>query len=161
MTYKKPVKSRNFYNLSGFFPKALRNVIYCRGKMLNDPLADALISLKNAEIKGKGECLIKPASKLIGRVLKVMQDKGYIGPFEWIDDGKSGQFKVSLIGNINKCGVIKPRHPIKKDELDKWEMRYLPAEGLGILIMTTTRGIISQGEAKKENIGGRLVAYVY
>jgi small subunit ribosomal protein S8 len=129
--------------------------------MLNDPLADALTSIKNAEMKGKGECIIKPASKLVGRVLKVMQDKGYIGPFEWIDDGRSGQFKVLLVGNINKCGVIKPRHPIKRDEFEKWESRYLPAEDLGILIMTTTQGIISQEEAKRDGIGGRLVAYVY
>jgi len=129
--------------------------------MLNDTLADALTAIKNAEMKGKGECNIRLASKLIGRILKVMQDEGYIGPFEWIDDGKAGQFKVQLIGNINKCGVIKPRHAIKKDEFEKWERRYLPAKSLGILILTSTQGIISQKEAGKEGIGGRLVAYVF
>ncbi|MCD6447438.1 MAG: 30S ribosomal protein S8 [Thermoplasmata archaeon] len=129
--------------------------------MLNDPLADALATIKNAERVGKRECMVKPASKLIGRVLKVMQDYGYIEAFEWIDDGKGGIFKVKLKGNINNCNVIKPRHAIKKGEFEKWEARYLPAENFGLLILTTNKGVISQHEAKKEGVGGRLLAYVY
>jgi len=131
------------------------------GKMLNDPLANALVAIKNAERVGKRECTIKPASKLIGRVLKLMQDYGYIEVFEWIDDGKAGMFKVILKGNINDCNVIKPRYSIKKNEFEKWESRYLPAENFGILILSTNKGIISQYEAKKEGIGGRLLGYVY
>jgi len=131
------------------------------GKMLNDPLANALVAIKNAERVGKRECTIKPASKLIGRVLKLMQDYGYIEVFEWIDDGKAGVFKVILKGNINDCNVIKPRYSIKKNEFEKWESRYLPAENFGILIISTNKGIISQYEAKKEGIGGRLLGYVY
>ncbi|KAA0001872.1 MAG: 30S ribosomal protein S8 [Thermoplasmata archaeon] len=129
--------------------------------MLNDPLANALVAIKNAERVGKRECTIKPASKLIGRVLKLMQDYGYIEVFEWIDDGKAGVFKVILKGNINDCNVIKPRYSIKKNEFEKWESRYLPAENFGILIISTNKGIISQYEAKKEGIGGRLLGYVY
>ncbi len=131
------------------------------GKMLNDPLANALVAIKNAERVGKRECIIKPASKLIGRVLKLMQDYGYIEVFEWIDDGKSGIFRVILKGNINDCNVIKPRYSIKKNEFERWESRYLPAENFGILIISTNKGIISQYEAKKEGIGGRLLGYVY
>ena len=56
--------------------------------MLTDPLANALSVIKNAEDTGKPECTISPASKLIGSVLKVMKDDGYIGEFEFIDDGK-------------------------------------------------------------------------
>ncbi len=129
--------------------------------MLNDPLANALVAIKNAERVGKRECIIKPASKLIGRVLKLMQEYGYIEVFEWIDDGKAGMFKVILKGNINDCNVIKPRYSIKKNEFEKWESRYLPAENFGILILSTNKGIISQYEAKKEGIGGRLLGYVY
>ncbi len=129
--------------------------------MLNDPLANALSSLKNAEIKGKGICNIQPSSKLIGGVLTLLKEKGYISNFERIDDGKSGLFKVQLKGNINDCGVIKPRYPIKKEDLDKWESRYLPAQHFGLLILTTTKGIVSQDEAKKNGIGGKLLAYVY
>jgi len=129
--------------------------------MLNDPLADALSLMKNAESRGKGKCIIKPSSRLIGGVLSLLKDKGYIGSFDRIDDGKAGFFQVELIGNINNCGVIKPRYPIKKDELEKWEARYLPARDFGLLILTTTSGIISHKEARKNGIGGKLLAYVY
>jgi small subunit ribosomal protein S8 len=129
--------------------------------MLNDPLADALSTIKNAEMKGKGKCIIRPSSKLIGGVLSLLKSKGYVGDFEYIDDGKAGIFEVDLIGNINNCGVIKPRYPIKRDELEKWESRYLPARDFGLLILTTTEGIISHYEARKKGIGGKLLAYVY
>ena len=129
--------------------------------MLNDPLADALSLIKNAEMKGKGTCTICPSSKLIGGVLQLLKEKGYIGNFERMDDGKAGIFQVELIGNINNCGVIKPRYPIKRDELEKWESRYLPAREFGFLILTTTSGVISQTDAKQKGIGGKLLAYVY
>ena len=129
--------------------------------MLNDPLANALSSMKNAENKGKGACTIQPSSKLIGGVLNLLKDKGYISEFEYVDDGKAGVFQVKLKGNINNCGVIKPRYPIKRDELDKWESRYLPAQHFGLLILTTTKGIVSQDEAKQNGTGGKLLAYVY
>jgi len=129
--------------------------------MLNDPLADALSLIKNAELKGKGTCTVCPSSKLIGGVLTLLKEKGYIGSFEHVDDGKAGLFQVALVGNINNCGVIKPRYPIKRDELEKWESRYLPAREFGLLILTTTGGVISNIEAKKMGIGGKLLAYVY
>jgi small subunit ribosomal protein S8 len=129
--------------------------------MLNDPLANALSLIKNAELKGKGKCVIQPSSKLIGGVLTLLKEKGYVGEFEYIDEGKAGVFQVKLQGNINNCGVIKPRYPIKRDELEKWESRYLPAQDFGLLILTTTKGIISHDEAKKNGIGGKLLAYVY
>jgi len=129
--------------------------------MLNDPLANALSLMKNAELKGKGLCNIQPSSKLIGGVLNLLKEKGYIAEFDYIDDGKAGVFEVKLKGNINNCGVIKPRYPIKREELDKWESRYLPAQDFGLLILTTTKGIVSHNEAKKNGIGGKLLAYVY
>jgi len=129
--------------------------------MLNDPLANALSTMKNAELRGKGKCEIQPSSKLIGGVLNLLKEKGYIKEFEYIEDRKTGTFKVNLNGNINNCGVIKPRYPIKNEELDNWESRYLPAQHFGLLILTTTKGILSQDEARKEGIGGKLLAYVY
>jgi len=129
--------------------------------MLNDPLANALSAMKNAEIKGKGICTIQPSSKLIERVLNLLKEKRYIGEFEYIEDGKAGVYQVKLLGNINNCGVIKPRYPVKKDELEKWESQYLPAQDFGLLILTTTKGVLSHNEAKKSGIGGKLLAYVY
>ncbi len=129
--------------------------------MLMDPLADAMSIIKNAESVGKPECIIHPASKLIGSTLKVMADNGYIGEFEFIDDGKSGMFKVKLLGRINRCGIIKPRFATKVIELEKWEKRYLPARNLGLLIMSTSKGVMAHVDARDVGIGGQLLAYVY
>ena len=129
--------------------------------MQNDPLADALTLIKNAEKAGKMECEVRPASKLVGHVLKVMQERGYIGPFEFVEDTTGGRFRVKLVGNINNCGVIKPRHAIKKTDFEKWESRYLPAQDFGALIVTTTKGVLSHYSAKEMGEGGKLLAYVY
>ena len=128
---------------------------------LMDPLADALTNIRNNELQVKDSCVISPASKLIGEVLSTMQKENYLGNFEYIDDNRAGQFKVELEGNINKCGVIKPRHAVKKDEFEKFEKRYLPAKNFGILIVTTPEGIMTHYEAKERGIGGRLLAYMY
>lgn len=128
---------------------------------LMDPLANALTNIRNNETQGNKKCTIAPASKLIGHVLRTMQKEGYIGEFEFIDDGKAGKFLVELEGNVNKCGVIKPRHAVKKDKFEKFGKRYLPAKNFGIMIVTTPQGIITHKEAKDRGIGGRLLAYVY
>jgi len=128
---------------------------------LMDPLADALTNMRNNELQGNNTCTIKPASKMIGHVLRTMQKEEYIGEFEFVDDGKAGQFIIELEGNINKCGVIKPRHAVKQDEFEKFEMRYLPSKNFGIMIMTTSQGIMTHKEAKEKGIGGRLLAYIY
>ena len=126
-----------------------------------DPLANALTNMRNNEMQGNKRCKISPASKLIGRVLRTMQKEEYIGEFEFVDDNKAGQFLVELEGNINKCGVIKPRHAVKKDEFEKFEKTDLPSKNFGIMILTTPEGIMTHKEAKDKGIGGRLLVYVY
>ena len=129
--------------------------------MQNDPLNDAMSTIKNAATVGKSECQIKPSSKLIGRVLKVMQENGYINQFEFVEDGKAGVFKVKMQGKINNCGVIKPRYSVKKVDLELFEARYLPAQDFGVLIVSTTEGVISHVKAKELGVGGKLLAFVY
>ncbi len=129
--------------------------------MLMDPLANALSVIENYERARKREVVISPASKLIGQVLRVMQQEGYIGEFEFVDDGKAGKFRVQLMGKINECGAIKPRHAVKREEFEKWEKRYLPAAGFGILVLSTPKGVMTHKQAKEEGIGGRLLAYVF
>ncbi len=129
--------------------------------VLLDPLADALSTIKNAEAIGKSSCTIQPASKLIGTVLRVMQSRGYLGEFEFIEDGKAGIYEVQLVGRINKCGAIKPRYSVGAVDFERWEKQYLPAKNFGILILTTSKGVISQYEARENNVGGQLLAYVY
>lgn len=129
--------------------------------MLLDPLANALSSILNAEKVGKKKVTLKPVSKLIKEVMKIMKDNCLIKEFEIIDDNKGKRMIVDLIGNINLCGVIKPRFSVKKDTYEKFEKRYLPAKDFGILIVSTPEGVITHYEAKEKKIGGKLIAYVY
>jgi len=129
--------------------------------MQQDPLNDAMALIRNAEKVGKGECYVRPSSKLVGRVLKVMQEAGYVQGFELIRDGRAGMYRVSLSGNINDCGVIRPRYAVKRDQLEKFEARYLPAQDFGVLILTTTKGVLTHQQAKEGGVGGKLLAFVY
>jgi len=128
---------------------------------LLDPLSNALSTIVETEKRRKRECLVWPASKLMGQVLRVMQKNGYIGEFEFIDDGRSGKFKIQLLGRINKCGVVKPRYSVKLDKLEFWEKRYLPARDIGRLVLSTSKGLVSNREARETHSSGRLIAYVY
>ncbi|MEM1588862.1 MAG: 30S ribosomal protein S8 [Candidatus Bathyarchaeia archaeon] len=126
-----------------------------------DVLANGLTTILNNEMRNKRECVISPASKLLGKVLRVMQLHGYVGEFEFIDDGRSGKFKVQLLGRINKCGAIKPRFAVRVDEIEEWEKKFLPSRDVGLLIISTSRGVLTHREAKEKKIGGRLLAFVY
>ena len=126
-----------------------------------DTLTNGLITIKNNEIRNKRECIISPASKLLGRVLRIMQLNGYIGEFEFIDDGRSGKFKVQLLGRINKCGPVKPRFAVKVDKFEEWEKKFLPSRDVGIMVVSTSKGIIAHKVAEEKNLGGRLLAFVY
>jgi small subunit ribosomal protein S8 len=126
-----------------------------------DTLTNGLITVINNEMRNKRECIISPASKLLGRVLRIMQLNGYLGEFEFIDDGRSGKFKVQLLGRINKCGAIKPRFPVQFDKFEDWEKKFLPSRDVGIMVVSTSQGVMSHSEAEEKNLGGRLLAFVY
>lgn len=129
--------------------------------MMMDTLSNALATILNNEVKGRKECVIYPSSKLVAQVLNVMKQNGYIEDFEYVNDGRGGKFIVRLNGRINKCGAIKPRFPVKKDEYRVWEEQFLPSRDIGILIVSTPYGVMSHREAQEKNLGGVLVAYVY
>ena len=128
---------------------------------LNDNLSNALSNVLRDEKLGRPESTIKPSSKVIKKVFEIMNENRYVGNFEEIKNAKGNVLKLNLLGKINKCGVIKPRYKVKKDQFEKFEERYLLARDMGILIVSTPVGIITHTEAKKKNIGGRLLAYCY
>ena len=66
-------------------------------------------------------------SKLLGNVLNIMQTSGYVGDIERVENGRGDAFVVELRGTINRCGTVKPRHSVRRQEYEKWETRYLPA----------------------------------
>lgn len=129
--------------------------------MNNDPLANALSAILNYEISGKREIVLSPTSKLILGVLKILNDNQYIGKHDVITDARGGFIRLHLLGNINKCGVIKPRFSAGWQDFDKFEKRYLPAKAIGIIIISTPQGLMTLDEAREKKIGGRLVAYCY
>jgi small subunit ribosomal protein S8 len=124
-------------------------------------LSNLFSSLQNAEMRNKKECIVIPASKLASEVLRVLQKRRYIGEFEFIDDGVGGKLRIQLLGRINRCGVISPRFPVKSSKLVDWEHRYLPAVGVGVLIVSTPLGVMAHNEAQEKGVGGRLIGYVY
>ena len=124
-------------------------------------LANLFASLQNAEMRNKKECVVIPASNLASEVLRVLQKRKYIGEFEFIDDGVGGKLRVQLLGRINKCGVFSGGFPVRSLKLVDWEHRYLPAVGVGTLLVSTPQGVMSHVEAQEKKIGGRLVGYVY
>ncbi|MFW5639311.1 MAG: 30S ribosomal protein S8 [Methanoculleus sp.] len=126
-----------------------------------NPIADAMSAIKNAGDAGRSEVIVEPASKVLGSMLRVMQENGFIGGFEFIDDGRGGQFRVQLTGMINRCGAITPRYAVGMADMEYWESQYLPAKNFGILIVSTSRGVLSHEQARGEGIGGQLLGYVY
>jgi small subunit ribosomal protein S8 len=129
--------------------------------VMNDTLSNALALINNYELIKKADILIKPTSKLIKNALEIMKEKGYIGDFEEIIDGRGNHLNVKLLGKINKCGAIKPKYSVKKENYEKYERRYLPAKDFGILIVSTQQGLMTHLSAKEKSLGGRLLAYVY
>ncbi|MEK6887558.1 MAG: 30S ribosomal protein S8 [Candidatus Aenigmatarchaeota archaeon] len=128
--------------------------------MRHDLLSDVLYVINNAENIGRKSVSV-PASKLVKDVLMVIQRAGYTGSFEFVDDRKSGKFNIELVGKINKTRSVRPRFSISRDEFEKWEARYLPAKSFGMLIISTSKGVMNQREAIELGIGGRLLGYVY
>ncbi|MFB6144649.1 MAG: 30S ribosomal protein S8 [Candidatus Nanohaloarchaea archaeon] len=129
--------------------------------MQQDTLSDALSSINNAARQGKQHATVSPTSNLVQNMLLKLQEEGYVGVFELIEDGKGGKFKVEVEPATNECRPVKPNFYVGSDEYTKWAKRYLPARGFGELLVTTPEGILTHEEAREEGVGGKLLGYVY
>ncbi|BAJ50334.1 small subunit ribosomal protein S8 [Candidatus Caldarchaeum subterraneum] len=127
---------------------------------MTDLVSALFTTLQNNEMVRNRECIVK-ASNLVAEILKVLQRTGYIGAFEYIDNGRGGLFRVQLLGRINRSAPIRPRMSVKANQFEMFEQRYLPARNVGILVVTTPKGVMSHEDAKKMKTGGRLLGYVY
>jgi len=125
-----------------------------------DLLSDMMSGIKNGDNVGKKETVI-PASKLLRDVLKVLQKHEFVGNFEFVDDGRGGKFRIQLKGSVNNCGSVRPRYAVRLNEYEKFEHRFLPAAGFGLLIVSTSKGVMTHDDAKKQKVGGKLLAFVY
>ena len=126
--------------------------------MSQDIVADALNMMKNAKKARKENVEVKRISKLLIEVLKIMKQKGAIKKYKINTKNKS--IEVGL-GDLFECKAIKPRFTVKKDQIEKYKRRYLPARDIGTIIVSTNKGLITHEEAIKSGKGGCLIAYFY
>ncbi len=125
-----------------------------------DRLADAINTIKTHELLGRSRCRVN-STKLIRAVLDAMKRENYIKSYEEFSDRHARKLNVALSNNINDIGVIKPRFSVGKDDIQKYESRYVPSRDFGILIISTPEGVMTSKEIKGKSLGGKLLAYVY
>ncbi len=125
-----------------------------------DRVADAINVIKTHEHVGREECVVD-STNLTKAILDVMKRESYVKGYEEFTEGKARKLRVQLSNKINDIGVIKPRHAVKANEIQGYEMQYIPSRDFGMLIISTSQGLLTNKEAKVKDIGGRLVAYVY
>lgn len=128
--------------------------------MIRDWLAALLNDITNCKKAKKNETAIVCDSKLLLKVLEIMKENGYIEDIQ-IEEGKFKKIKIKISNKLNKCGAIKPRFPVKKNEFEKYIRRYLPARDVGILIVSTSKGVMTHKEAIEKGLGGCLLAYCF
>ena len=124
--------------------------------MSQDIISDVLNQIMNAKTAGRSKLVVAKHSKFLMSILALGKLKGYIKDYK-LD-------KNSLlieIGKMNKCQSIKPRFMVTVPEIEKYEKRYLPARGFGMLIVSTSKGIVTSETAVDKKIGGSLIAYMY
>ena len=130
--------------------------------VMTDPIADMLTRIRNA-IQRKHATVLVPASKLKLEILRVLKEEGYISDFEKIEDEKQGMISITL-KYVEKTPVIKGLKRISKPGLKVYAKRNeLPRvlNGLGVAIVSTSRGVMSDRSARKENLGGEVLAFVW
>lgn len=131
--------------------------------VMTDPIADMLTRIRNGNHM-KHEFVEIPASKIKLEILNVMKNEGYINDLEFIEDGKQGKVKVTLKYTNNKERVIKGITRISKPGLRVYaKSTEIPKvlNGLGIAVVSTSNGVMTDHEARQQHIGGEVVAYIW
>jgi small subunit ribosomal protein S8 len=126
--------------------------------MSQDIVSDALNMIRNAKRARKENIKVTRISNLLIEILKIMKQKNAIKKYKINPKEKSVEISI---GEISECKAVKPRFTVQKDEIEKYKRRYLPARGIGELIISTNKGLMTHEEAEEEGIGGSLIAYFY
>ena len=129
---------------------------------ISDVIADMLTRIRNAN-DAKHETVDIPASKMKKAIAQILLDEGYISAFEIIEDGKQGVIRVTL-KYIGKDKVIKGLKRVSKPGLRIYaSCEEMPRvmNGLGIAIVSTSKGIMTDKQERKENVGGEVLAFVW
>jgi small subunit ribosomal protein S8 len=130
---------------------------------LSDPIADMLTRIRNGAMANAKHVHIKN-SKVCRNIAKVLKEEGYVEDFDVIDDAKQGLLRVTLKYGPNGERVIQSLHRESKPGCRVYRgVKDLPRvlEGLGVAIVSTSRGVMSDRQARQQNIGGELICTVY
>ncbi len=130
---------------------------------MTDPIADMLTRIRNA-IMVNHEQVELPGSRLKRAVAQILKEEGFIRDFEWIDDGKQGVIKVYLKYGPNRTKVITGLKRISKPGLRVYvKSDAVPKVlgGLGLAILSTSKGIMTDKTARKEKVGGEVLCYIW
>lgn len=130
---------------------------------ITDPIADMLTRIRNANT-AKHETVDIPASNVKKAIAEILNDEGYIKGYQIIEDGKQGVIRITLKYSSNKEKVISGIKRVSKPGL----RMYAPADelprvlkGLGIAIISTSKGIMTDKKAREQHIGGEILAFVW
>lgn len=134
---------------------------------VTDPIADYLTRLRNAQIAGHRVVVI-PSSNMKKRITEILYDQGYILKYKFDDEagkGKQGEISIALkYEKDSRRPVIRKLIRVSKPGLRKYVGKDgLPRviNGLGIALVSTSKGVMTDKQARKENVGGEVLAYVY
>ena len=131
--------------------------------VINDPIADMLTRIRNGLI-ARHDSVTMPASNMKKAIAKILLDEGYIKSVDYIDDGVQGQIKVTLKYVQGKESVIKGLKRISKPGLRVYaKSDEIPKVlgGLGIAIVSTSKGVMTDKEARNAGVGGEVLAYIW
>ncbi|MBP1581371.1 MAG: 30S ribosomal protein S8 [Oscillospiraceae bacterium] len=130
---------------------------------ITDKIADMLTRIRNASA-AKHDTVDVPASNMKKAIAQILLDEGYIKGFQVIDDGKQGIIRITLKYGVGKQAVITGLKRVSKPGLRIYtSCKDMPAvmNGLGIAIMSTPKGIMTDRQARKENVGGEVLAFIW
>ena len=131
--------------------------------VMNDPIADMLTRIRNAQV-AKHDAVVLPASNAKKAIAKILLAEGYVKSIDFIDDGPQGSIKITLKYVGGKQPVIAGLKKISKPGLRvyaKGEELPKVLGGLGIAIISTSKGLMTDKEARKQMIGGEVLAYIW
>lgn len=130
---------------------------------ITDTIADMLTRIRNAS-SAKHDSVDIPASNVKKAIAQILLDEGYISNFTVVEDGKQGMIKVVLKYGANKASAISGIRRVSKPGLRIYSnVEDMPKvmKGLGIAIISTSKGIMTDKEARKANVGGEVLAYIW
>ncbi len=130
---------------------------------ITDAIADLLTRIRNANT-AKHDTVEVPASNIKKAIVQILLDEGYIKSFNVIDDNKQGVIKIALKYTDGKTPVISGLKRVSKPGLRIYsDVENMPKvmKGLGVAIISTSKGVMTDRQARKENVGGEVLAYIW